>query len=450
MISFAKQVSTFIYFAVFIALFICFAWLFQRPANAGALTNVQIILSKTAPSSTQTNIEYLFHVTSTMDATNCTATSTQSCFRFRLNFPTTSTAGYGWGSAFRVTSTIATSTNPDACSGANSDVCVSASGTGGIVFNSNDLVVVRVVTSTQNGTGATRDYPNRMDVYVGSVTSVTTGTQIAIRFYNGVFTTPGFKPGHVEGYADIHGLTVSTAKCRQFDVFQNGCFFDNIDYDTGSSNVAIQEATTFTATVNESMTFTVNAVDAGTSIGTGAPIVTNIGSTTTSCPFGTLSPFVPKICAQRVEWVTSAAGGAGVYVVQDGNMSTSTYDIDQFKDGSRLSPTSAVNWASPTGNPGDENTWGHLGYTGTSTDAAVTGASLFASGENYAGLLTRPGLQANLDTIITGNLNGQIAYTSAPNASEVHAYSVYKIEVSSLQESGTYSNEIQYQIVASY
>ncbi len=439
----SNRFTTALYFLLFAALFVFGAWMFQRPVNAGALTSVQIILSKTAPSSTQTNIEYSFYVTTTMNGTGCSsATSEDSCFRLRLSLPATSTAGYGYQSAFAVTSTIATSSNPSACAGANSDVCVKADG-----YNFDDLVVTQVVTSTQSS-AATADYPDRIDVYLGSTTSVTTGTRIRVFFYNGVFTTPGFKPGHVEGYADIHGLGITTMRCPNFDGSQ--CQGTEATYDTGSSNVAIQEATTFTATVNESMTFTVNAVDAGTSIGTGAPIVTNIGSTTTSCPFGTLSPFVPKICAQRVEWITSAAGGAGVYVVQNGNMSTSTYDIDQFKDGTRLTPGTAADWTSPTGNPGDENSWGHLGYTGTSTDAAVTGAGNFSSGERYAGILTRPGLQANPDLIFASNSNALIASTAAANSTEVHAYSVYKIEVSSLQESGTYSNEIQYQIVASY
>ncbi len=415
------------------------------PVRAGTLSNVQAILSKTSPSTTQTNMQFIFTVTSTMSNANCDFNAIgETCFRIRLAMPVTSTAGYGWGSAFQV-APMATSTNYQDCNGSNADVCVHASGTGYLMGH---LAVLAVVTSSNPANGSTAVYPDTLDIYIGSGTTVYAGTQIYLWFYNGKFTTPGFKPGHQTGEIDFHGIGIETSKCRNWN---GSTCVESVDYDNAVGVVTIMDPVTFSASVDESLQFIVRSVATGTIIGTYEQLNPTMGSATSSCAFGTLAPFVPKTCAHRLEWLTSAQGGAAVYVVQDANLRDGQADIDQFNNGLRLHPGAAVPWVSPSADPSSESTWGHLGYAATSTDAAVTSYGAFQTGPNFGGILVRPDLQTRPSDIFPApNKNASIAYTTGPNTSLVHAYVVYRVEISPLQEAGDYQNEIQYQIVAQY
>lgn len=420
-----------------------------QTVQAGALQGVQVLLSKTAPSSTNTNMEFVFTLATAIDPVfnNCSGNVTStSCFRLRVSLPATSTLS-GVGSAFSVTGTaFATSTASDGyfgCNGSNSDVCAK------FVLPSNSdvaggqIIVTEVVTSTVASTDP--NYPDRIDVYFGTNTTVPAGTDVYLRFFNGRFMTPGFRADHQTGYADFHPVSVNSALCTGF----NGvtCSVSST-YDSGSTFAAIIEPTTLSATINAAISFNVSGLATSTDVYGNGSVLTDVGSTTTTCPFGILTPNVAKVCAQRLQYTTTAQNGAVIYVTQDGNMTNGTNDIDTFKDGTRVAPASATAWTSPAANVADENTYGHLGYNSTST-------AVFSAYTNYAGLLTRPSLTSNVDDILAAaqlstGLDARVATLAAATTTVQNTNVAYKIEVSSLQEAGTYSNEIQYQYVASY
>jgi hypothetical protein len=113
-------------------------------------------------------------------------------------------------------------------------------------------------------------------------------------------------------------------------------------------------------------------------------------------------------------------------------------DIDQFLDGTRVDDASAVAWADPQVNVGNEATHGHLGY-GTSDP------SVFSNAATYAGVPTSATVAGTMPPVTTG-----LACDSAAAVQSQACTIEYRVEVSALQPAGLYSNEIQYLLVPRY
>ena len=197
--------------------------------------------------------------------------------------------------------------------------------------------------------------------------------------------------------------------------------------DFADTRVAIISAVTVTASVDTSLTFTINAVLPGVTVnGT----TTNATSTASTITFGTTTPGVPKIAAQDLRVTTNAKNGFQVTVIQSQNLtSNSGADIDVFLANNGTNTPSS--WQAPSNSLVDENTWGHYGLM--SDDADLTGG---AFGSNLW-----VGNFATTTRVVFSHATSSDGTTQNIGAAKV----AYALQVGPLQEAATdYTNTLTY------
>src|SRR3989344_7217909 len=196
--------------------------------------------------------------------------------------------------------------------------------------------------------------------------------------------------------------------------------------DTGDTRVAIVSTVTMTASVDSSLSFSIGLV-ASSSMVNGD--TTNVLSTATSIPFGTLSVGTSSIGAQDISVSTNAKNGFSVTVTENQDLTSANgATINAFRDGNAVtgSPTA---WTAPVGTIGSPNTYGHMGIT--SEDVSLPGDD-FGS-QPYAGLSS-----TSTRTILfhTGPADGTTANIGKTRVG-------FRIQVSALQEAASdYTNQI--------
>ncbi len=192
-----------------------------------------------------------------------------------------------------------------------------------------------------------------------------------------------------------------------------------------SSTVAFATLTstsiTMTASVDPTFSFSVAAVSSGGTVNTAT---TNITTTATTIPFGTLTSGSTKIGAIDTTVITNASGGFTITInaLADPPLSDGSKNIDYFT-GTNASPTS---WSSPAGSSANVNT-GFLGYT--TEDATLgtgTAARFTTSAPKWAGL----------DTTAS-----EVVYNAAGTTSLTTRIG-WQAEVNALQPSGSYSGTV--------
>ena len=152
--------------------------------------------------------------------------------------------------------------------------------------------------------------------------------------------------------------------------------------DSASTMVFISDQVIVTADVDPIFEFEILGVAAVTTIDAED---TDVTTSTTTIPFGTLAPAVAKVAAQELRVVTNAVGGFAVTVETDQQLTASNNaDIDSFVDGADTSAPTA--WAAPTGTIGTEDSYGHWGFR---TSDATNIAQTYANGA-YTALFTTP------------------------------------------------------------
>jgi hypothetical protein len=194
---------------------------------------------------------------------------------------------------------------------------------------------------------------------------------------------------------------------------------------------------TMTATVNATLKFTIEGLNAGDTVNSVAITAT---STATTTPFGTLSIVASSTVGQRLKVATNADDGYVVSVWEDDELSSdSGSDINSFSNAltGTGSSTLAVPWQAPTNILDETNTYGHMGLT--SDDTAITGGLDF-SGSKYAGFTGTSSIPVMshdgvCDEVTVGKCVNKVAYTA---------------EITALQEAGDYTNTLTYVATAQY
>lgn len=201
--------------------------------------------------------------------------------------------------------------------------------------------------------------------------------------------------------------------------------------DSGDTRVAIIDDIVVTASVNTTLTFTISGVASGSTPANGEAGTTDVTTTATAIPWGTLTPGTAKKARQDLAVTTNARNGFTVTVWQDQNLLSSTgADIDVFKDGVDGSPAA---WASPTATLDSEDTYGHEGIT--SEDSTLAAGDTFgATLYDAVGTVSSP-----LSVFYhTGPANGTTADKGATKIG-------FKIEINDLQEAaGDYTQALTY------
>ncbi len=197
------------------------------------------------------------------------------------------------------------------------------------------------------------------------------------------------------------------------------------------------------ASVSSTFSFGLAGVASGSTTCANDGTSSDITTTSTTIPWGVLSPGSAKVACQAMTVATNASNGFLVSVARDGNLANNTgADIDIFKDGTAQGDTPVV-WTSPTATVTNENTWGHMGVA--SSDATLnsdlTGAtSCDGSTDSYStNLYTNIGVTSTPTLVFchTGPANADTPNTGFSNVS-------YKIETSALQEAGLYRQNLTF------
>lgn len=197
--------------------------------------------------------------------------------------------------------------------------------------------------------------------------------------------------------------------------------------DSGHTRVAILPSVRVTASVDTSFNFTVTGLATSTTVN--GTSTTNTSSSTT-IPFGKLTAWQDKTLAQQLTVATNAIHGFVVTVAEDQHLLSSTgADIDNFVDG--VTSATPVNWAAPTNNINNENSWGHWGMT--SEDTTTTRTNQFSSNK-WVGVSTTP-------QVIFSHTGPADGTTAGVGKTKVG----YQVEITPLQEAGDdYSTTLTY------
>lgn len=193
--------------------------------------------------------------------------------------------------------------------------------------------------------------------------------------------------------------------------------------DTGTTQVAMVNTVTVTASVDTLFTFTVTGVVGGSTVNT---FDTTGGTTTpTTIPFGVLEADTASTAAQDLEVTTNARNGFVVTVQSDGQLdSLNGADIDGFRNGNY--DTTAVAWEAPSASVGSEETYGHWGVTSddpTLTSGLTNPFNAGAGGNRFVSASTTP-VEVFRHTGPTDGATTGVGTTRVG----------YKVEVSALQE----------------
>lgn len=206
-----------------------------------------------------------------------------------------------------------------------------------------------------------------------------------------------------------------------------------IDADTVQGKIAVVESVRVTATVDPTLTFTIdntNVGTGGTPCGLSAFGSNAANTTATSVAFGPLAVANTNDLAQRLSAVTNANNGYIVTVYEDGN-------LEEINSGTTIPDTTCPSNSCNASTTAVWDTYTDSGWGYTLQNVNV-GTSIF----NYAaGHRAFGNGAANAKTIMSN--------TSTPTATEV-AYICYRIVASTTQKEGTYEGKLIYTATATF
>jgi hypothetical protein len=270
---------------------------------------------------------------------------------------------------------------------------------------------------------------------VGETITVTVGG-------NGIINPAPVTSGHTQGTADVYGIAIATKDSGNFTI------------DSASPKVAPVEAVLISGTVDESLSFVVAAVGAGSSH---CGFNTTVASTTTSIPWGQFAATNTfYYAAQNLTVSTNATDGYAVTIQENdqmgknGNVCTGTSPSAgdyTFTAGtcirdtvcSAATPcTEAVmgDWTTAATFPG-------LGYT-LATTGGTTAASFFYN---------QGGRTYNAKQLADKGQGGETPSTIMSSTGPVSGDAIdvcYKISIPGTQPSGYYYNIAKYTVTATF
>lgn len=257
---------------------------------------------------------------------------------------------------------------------------------------------------------------------------------------------------HTRGQADVYTLNVKTR-----DISDN-------TIDEVNTKAAPVEAVLISATVDETLSFTVAARASATS---NCGVTTSVTTTATSVPWGTLSPTYASgthNAAQQLTISTNADAGYKVYIEENDQMGKNGVTCTGAGAGESLnciqdttcnatgcSHTTAYDWtADPSSYPG-------LGYSlenSSGTDAKFVYNSAASPCNATAGAGVYCAKQA-ADQEATGppesrsDTNAEIM-TNSGSVDGSSVYVCYRIDITATQPSGYYYNKVKYTAIPTF
>ncbi len=202
----------------------------------------------------------------------------------------------------------------------------------------------------------------------------------------------------------------------------NTVYFFRLFHAAGSSSVPYADGESYPSlsTGGATLTFTINGLESGT---TTEGVTTDVETTPTSVPFGTLAMSTPVEAAQRLTVSTSASSGYKIFAFErQALMSNQAATIDPVT-GTNPVPAS---WNS--GCPGSSA--GCYGYH-SGEDVMDGGSTRFSPNDSFAQFSQTP---------------YEVAFSATPTTDK-ETDIVYKVEARNLQEAGSYESSLVYIVV---
>ncbi len=204
--------------------------------------------------------------------------------------------------------------------------------------------------------------------------------------------------------------------------------------DSTTVKVAVIESVRVSATVEPLINFSISGVSAGTSA---CGTTTDVATTATTVPFGSLAISSFTNAAQQLEVSTNADNGYVVTAIENhplARIDNSSVTIpDTPGDSSNASETTSDEWAS-TSTKG-------FGYSLENIDASSVAFSYNESGRTFS---------ARQFAASSDSENPQTLFSSSTVADAEDVYVCYRAIVSATQEAGDYWNAITYRATATF
>ncbi len=293
----------------------------------------------------------------------------------------------------------------------NTSVDVSATDVSGYDF-------VTGVATPSGGTGCTSPANYHcFEVHYSGTGGVGTTITVNIGNTNGTNTpiAPATGGAHTEGTADTYSYLV-----RNYNASDS-----LVDSTTGK--VTHIEAVRVTATVDPSINFSIAGIASGA---TRCGVLTDVTTTATAVPFGTMALNTFKNLAQNLTISTNASSGYVVTAAENDELgkdgATSPFIPDTSCDSGPCTISSQQDWNTATNNG--------FGYSIENVDATTVPFEYDTAGTFDA----RP-----FANIVDGD-TPQTIFSSTTVANAENAYVCYRLSVGATQAAGDYENQITY------
>lgn len=246
------------------------------------------------------------------------------------------------------------------------------------------------------------------------------------------------KSGATEGSADTYSVTVQHL---------NNSTNSYAVVDSTTIKIAVVESVRVTATIDPSLTFTIAGVSSGaTRCGT----TTDITSTATAVPFGSVSLAAFNDAAQQLSAVTNGAGGYAITIISDDQLSVggdhSTEIVNTDCDSENCTDSTSGEWSS-------ENNVSGFGFSIENIDASTVPFQYSTATGNCTGTYCARMVPSTATASETPDDSDTalsiMSKTTIPTTTE-DIYVCYRLTVATTQTAGDYENQITYVATATF
>lgn len=294
-----------------------------------------------------------------------------------------------------------------------------------------DIGVYDFVTGVATAAGATgctapANY-HCFEVHYSGAGSIGQAITITIGNTNGNNTpiAPATGTAHTEGTADTYTVLV-----KNFASGVNPNSASPIDSTTGK--LAHIEPVRVTATVDPTINFSIAGVASGA---TRCGVTTDVTTTATSVPFGTMTLNTFKNLAQQLTVSTNASSGYVVTASENDQLgkdgTTTPFIIDSIGNGGAMTESTFAEWTTSTING--------FGFSIQNNDAATVPFQYTTATGACTGTFC-----ARQFADITGAESVQTIMSSTTIANSEDIYVCYRLGVGATQAAGDYENQITY------
>jgi len=265
------------------------------------------------------------------------------------------------------------------------------------------------------------------EVHYSGAGSIGQAITITIGNTNGTNTpvAPAASTSHTEGTADSYSVLV-----KNFAAEANPNTASPIDATTGK--VAHIEPVRVTATVDPTINFAITGISSGA---TRCGVTTDVTTTATSVPFGTMALNSFKNLAHQLTVSTNASSGYVVTASENDQLgkdgATTPFIPDSLGNGGAMSESASAEWTT--------NTVNGFAFSIQNVDAATVPFQYTTATGNCSGTFCA---RQFADIIGTETPQTIMSSTTVANAEDI--YVCYRLSVGATQAAGDYQNQITY------